>query len=81
MPDKVFKPEEMLQIEMVSHAVLNDALGRYIHDPRNLRTIQDVLRNLLDDLSKIQPEHKGCPPGYFHRDCSCVVNLDVDPEL
>ena len=78
MPTKVYKPEDMLLIEMAAHAVLNDALGRYIHDPRNLSLIRTVLGDTLRDLQQIEPEAKGCPPGYAHKDCSCVF-IPNDP--
>ena len=79
MSNKVYKPEDMLLIEMAAHAVLNDALGRYIHDPRNLDLIRAVLGDAWHDLELIEPEHKGCPPGYVHKDCSCVYGVTDPP--
>ena len=77
--DRTYKPEEILQIQMAYRIVLNDALGRYIHDPRNLGTIQSILRNALADLVTIKTAKTGCPPGYSHVDCSCAVNI-TDPD-
>ena len=77
--ENVYKPEEVLQIEMASRIVLNDALGRYVHDPDNLTLIQSILKNALADLMQIVPHAKtGCPPGYAHVDCSCQANIGVD---
>lgn len=72
-----YKPEEILQIEMVTRTVLSDALGRYIHDPRNMEMIQSILRNGFKDMQVIAPNNpkQGCPPGYSHVDCSCTVNI------
>jgi len=72
-----YKPEEIIQIQMATRIVLDDALGRYIHDPRNLDLIRSILRNGLHDMQKIAPNSpkQGCPPGYSHRDCSCTVDM------
>jgi len=74
---RTYKPEEILQIEMATRIVLNDALGRYIHDPHNLAPIQSILRNGLADLMKIAPNEpkQGCPPGYSHKDCACTTDI------
>ena len=87
--ERVYRPEEILQIEMASRIVLNDALGRYIHDPSKLGLIQDVLRNGLIDMQEIKPTYMiamgpkpkedPCPNGYTHENCACVVNMGTGP--
>jgi hypothetical protein len=79
-----YRPEEILLIEMAGRMVLNDALGRYIHDPSNLRNIQTILLNGSQDLRTIlptrlamgpKPKEDPCPSGYTHLDCACVADI------
>ena len=77
MATQNYRPEEIVQIRMATRILLNDALGRYIHDPKNLDLIQSILRNGLLDMQGIAPNETklGCPPGYSHVNCSCTVDL------
>ena len=70
------KSEEILWIEMSMRILENDALGRYIHDRKNLKKIMKVLGKAYRDLQLIKIRSlKGCPPGWSHIGCACVPNI------
>ena len=73
MPSQVYKQEEILWIEIFMRKIQDDALGRYVHDPANLRKIMAVFGDMARHLLEVRSNLK-CPPGYSHQDCSCTVD-------
>jgi hypothetical protein len=80
MATQVYKQEEIIWIEMAMRRIQDDALGRYIHDPTNLKPIMAVFRDTLRHLLEVQTGiDLKCPPGYTHRDCACTVDITGHP--
>ena len=80
MSGQHYDPVEILRIEMAVRTIQDDALGRYIHDPRNLDRIMAIMRQTLAALLEVRADPVvKCPPGYVHKDCSCVVDIRQPP--
>jgi hypothetical protein len=80
MTEQIYKQEEVLWIEIAMRKIQDDAVGRYIHDPNNLKRIMDVFKDMARHLLEVQTgDALKCPPGYSHKNCACTVDITTLP--
>ena len=81
MIEQTYKQEEILWIELFMRKIQDDALGRYIHDPSNLKPIMNVFRDMARHLLEVRTgDALKCPPGYSHQNCACMVDITTPPD-
>jgi len=72
---------EVLRIQLHANRIYDEALARYMSEPRNIDDIATILTLAYVQMTKLtlRGVTSACPKGTTHKGCRC--ELDASPEL
>ena len=67
-------PIDILELQITVSTLQNEALMRYVHVPKNLQAIRDILKKAFDDLGNLPADEAAqCPVGWNHVMSRCIT--------
>ncbi len=81
--DKQMKLLDVVGLQMLTHTIGEDLLGRYVSNPANLGRIYDLVDQLLAGLRELPNKYDParCPGDWMHYRCRCVPPPAHRPEM